>query len=411
MKNILNRININRNIISLIAIIILGITFIVSGTGKLLGLEEVPSQITDFINAIIPSFMLTPGMIYFLYHILIPHLFPWAELILGLFILIGFVPRLIAILYLPLLLSFLGTNIWSITKGGYSTCADCFGIWEQVFGALTPVQSLIYDIVLMCCALAIIVLYPAGFLSSRKWLSEFIKNSGTAIKSIRDGIMDFANIRNLIDRTFRQNPRKVLFFGLSIICVVLIIYGVVVVVNSARILRTESENTAAQVSNLSVSNITANSALISWSTDEYTITSVQLCDAESTRIHVYTDPAENTLHRITIDNLSPNTTYYFQILTNGIPKYDEIIATTYFETLHADTGKPVITNVNTHYMSDRDVTITWSTNKPATSEIEYWIADSSSRCQEADDSLTTTHSILLTMLYPDTIYNYIVKFI
>jgi peroxiredoxin/uncharacterized membrane protein YphA (DoxX/SURF4 family) len=400
---------IDRNIVSLVAIIIIGLTFLVSGTGKIFGLEEVPAQVVGFINAIIPAFILTPGTVFFLYHILIPYLFPWAELILGLLILIGFMPRLIAVLCLPLLASFLGTNIWSIVQGSYNTCADCFGIWEQIFGALTPVQSLVYDIVLFCCALIVIFFYPGKFLSSRQWLSEFILNNKPKMIKIRDSFVHYIHPRNFANKIFQEKPRNTLFIAFCVIGAILIIFGVIVVTNTAHTLRTEAGNASAQISNLAVSDITENSAVISWTTDEYTVTSIQIYDAENAYIRIWTDPAENTVHMITIDQLKPDTIYYFRILTNGIPDYREILTTSYFKTMPVDTGKPVINDIRVNYLNEQDVSITWSTSKPATSEIEYWITDSNSHSQEIDPVLTTAHRIQLTMLDPDATYNYIVK--
>ena len=125
--------------LSLIAAIIIGLTFLLSGTGKVAGFEETPAQVVDFITSIVPEFFLTPLTVAFLYKVLIPYIIPWLELILGVLLVIGFMPRLIAILCLPLLLAFMGTNIWFIIQGGYTTCASCFGVWEQIFGSLTPV--------------------------------------------------------------------------------------------------------------------------------------------------------------------------------------------------------------------------------------------------------------------------------
>jgi peroxiredoxin len=54
-------------------------------------------------------------------------------------------------------------------------------------------------------------------------------------------------------------------------------------------------------------------------------------------------------------------------------------------------------------------TITWVTNKPATSEVEYWSQSSKDRQTASSDELTTQHSINLTSLEADTIYHYQVK--
>ena len=71
---------------------------------------------------------------------------------------------------------FMGNNIWAISQGmeKYASC-ECFGIWEEIFGGLTPIQSLGVDIGLLILALIIIILYPASFVTSRPWLDNFGK--------------------------------------------------------------------------------------------------------------------------------------------------------------------------------------------------------------------------------------------
>jgi peroxiredoxin/uncharacterized membrane protein YphA (DoxX/SURF4 family) len=413
MKAVFNSIKINRNIVCIIAAVIIGATFVISGTGKLLGLEETPAQIVDFINAIIPAFLLTPAMIYFLYHVLVPYLYPLAELFLGLFLLIGFVPRLIAVLCLPLLLSFLGTNIWSISKGAYSTCADCFGIWEQIFGALTPVQSLIYDIVLLCSALAIIVFFPGKFLSSRQWLSDFFK--GPSFKQFCSSIRYYSHIQNLLPEIPRQirrlitsiqmHPLNTVVVCVCLICVGIGIYGMVILFNTNTGNRIEHY----EISNLAVSEITDKTVTVSWATDSMTMTSIQLYNEKTASFRVITDKMMNTVHIVNIDNLMPETRYYFLILPDGIPDYDETSTFTFFQTLAADTGKPVISDVHINYMSDSDIIVSWTTDRPTTGEIEYWLPDAEHKCKAVDETLSTIHNIQLTMLETDATYQYMVK--
>jgi len=100
-----------RDKLSLAAGILIGLTFLASGTGKVLGLEEIPAQVVDFISNTIPDIFLTPATVYFLFNVLIPYIFPWAELVLGCLLIIGFMPRLMAVLCLPLILAFGGTNV------------------------------------------------------------------------------------------------------------------------------------------------------------------------------------------------------------------------------------------------------------------------------------------------------------
>jgi uncharacterized membrane protein YphA (DoxX/SURF4 family) len=174
-----------RAMVSLVACIIIGIIFIASGSGKIIGFGEVPGRTMEFIGFILPDALLKPFIIYFIYEILIPYILPWFELVLGCLLLVGFVPRLIAVLCLPLSLMLMGNNIWAIAQGmaKYTSC-ECFGIWETMFGELTPVQSLGIDILILVLALVIVFVHPGKFLSSRKWLTDLGKKKE---KSTTDG--------------------------------------------------------------------------------------------------------------------------------------------------------------------------------------------------------------------------------
>ena len=93
--------------ISLVAGLLIAVTFIASGTGKLFGDMGTPAQALAFINAMIPEALLTPLFIDFIYKILVPVVFPWAELILGIALLIGLMPRFAAVLTLPMIASYM----------------------------------------------------------------------------------------------------------------------------------------------------------------------------------------------------------------------------------------------------------------------------------------------------------------
>ena len=161
-----------RNIVSLVACVLVGLTLVIAGIGKLLEFGQIPGQTAEFIGYILPKAWLNTTSVFFIYDILIPYIIPVVELALGMFLLIGLIPRLTAVLTIPLTLIFMANNAFSISQGlaKYPSCS-CFGIWEKIFGTLTPVQSLVYDIVLLALALVIIILTPLAFMRSRKWLS------------------------------------------------------------------------------------------------------------------------------------------------------------------------------------------------------------------------------------------------
>jgi len=144
--------------------IFLGLTLLVSGIGK------IPGQ-AEFIDALLQSFW-TPPVAYFIGYCL-----PWAEVILGVALLAGVLPRIAAGLSLPLIAGFMANNSWALSQGieQFPQCAQCFGIWEEWLGTISPLQALCLDVVLFGLALIILLFHPGGFLTFRPW---FVKRKG-----------------------------------------------------------------------------------------------------------------------------------------------------------------------------------------------------------------------------------------
>jgi uncharacterized membrane protein YphA (DoxX/SURF4 family) len=159
--------------IGLIAAILVGLTFILSGSGKVLAFGEMPGQTMQFIGAILPDAWLTPGVAYFLGEIFFPIIMPWTELCLGILLLLRIWPRFFAALVLPLTAAFMVNNIWYISQGDLKfTDCDCFGIWRIVLGSFTHVESLYIDIALFALALTIVLIQPGEFFASPPWLAK-----------------------------------------------------------------------------------------------------------------------------------------------------------------------------------------------------------------------------------------------
>jgi len=74
-----------------------------------------------------------------------------------------------------------------------------------------------------------------------------------------------------------------------------------------------------------------------------------------------------------------------------------------------DVKAPVITNVLASYESETKVLISWVTNEPSTGQVEYGKTTDYGFVVASNENLTTTHSINLSGLEPNTIYHYRVK--
>ncbi|MBM4446185.1 MAG: redoxin domain-containing protein [Chloroflexi bacterium] len=404
-----------RGEISLIACILIGLTLLASGTGKIIAAEEAPAQVVDFISNIIPDIFITPGTISFMYDIFIPRVIPWAEFILGACLLVGFLPRLMAILTIPLLLAFLGTNLWSIIQGGYTTCASCFGIWEKYFGSLTPVQSLIYDLVLIALAILIIIIHPAGFLSSRRWLDNLGKGKKFDAATVRLKMRVFSEqlgnlgarvmaFFRLIGKGIREHPLIAIFAG---ICVLgLLAYGAIAASTHTAAPGNDTTAKIPVASDISVSELSETSAVISWTTDEPAISNIEIYTEDHIFVITVTNKKPVNSHQMLVGGLSPDTTYYFNILSEDKQALSQEHS---FKTLAPAPSQFTISYVRVSALIDSSATITWGTNRPATSKVEYWIPGAKDRNTISNDTLTTQHSINLTSLEVDAIYHYQIR--
>ena len=138
--------------------IILGLTLLVSGTGKL------PGQ-TEFIDALLKSFW-TPFVAY-----VIGYCLPWIEVGLGILLLLGIFPRIVAIICVPIIIGFMVNNSWALMRGveDFSECSNCFGVWEEFVGTLSPLGALVFDFVILCLALIILLFHQKGFFTFQPW--------------------------------------------------------------------------------------------------------------------------------------------------------------------------------------------------------------------------------------------------
>jgi len=163
-----------RSVISIVACMLIGLTLIFAGAGKLADLGQIPGQ-TEFLDRLIPDFLLTPEFARFIGTVLIPWILPSVETIFGLLLVIGIWPRLVALLVLPLVLGFMANNSYMISQGldKYPDCT-CFGVWEQWLGGLTPIQSMYFDVVLLILAVIIIIMQPAPFFSHQFWINKIL---------------------------------------------------------------------------------------------------------------------------------------------------------------------------------------------------------------------------------------------
>jgi hypothetical protein len=109
-------------------------------------------------------------------------------------------------------------------------------------------------------------------------------------------------------------------------------------------------------------------------------------------------------------NKDPN-----QVHSEGHTWYDDVIVST--EPIPMvnggiptpDNTPPVITDVIASSVKSTEATITWTTSKPADSQVEYGTTTSYAQTTQINPSLVITHSVNLTGLLPNTTYYFKVR--
>jgi len=403
-----------KEIVSLIAGLLIAFTFIASGTGKLFGDMETPAQAMAFINAVLPEAFLTPLVIDFIYKILVPYIFPWAELVLGVALLAGLMPRLAALFTLPMLAAFMGTNIWAISTGEYSQCASCFGIWEKIFGHLTPYQSLGIDFVLGLLAMCVIFLQPGRFFSNRRPASMLSRRSSPGPqKEVTTLVLPpAANKHSMtIDSVdgllvfVRRNPWAVAGYMLGIAGLVLIM--VTASLAAAPVNKNpQTPGPASSVAdNITVSGLTISSGIVNFTTKGDEVVDIIVFDnsGEITGLFSGLNPVMN--HSIKVDNLSPATTYYFQLLAGDNTGGKRLSEKHSFTTMEPP---PVIFNVSISKTTGSAAWITWETDRPTGTEVTYWEEGTAAHTTISDNVSNAVHELVIQPLDGQKVYAFVI---
>ena len=161
-----------------------------------------------------------------------------------------------------------------------------------------------------------------------------------------------------------------------------------------------------EIFEVSAGNVTATSAVITWTTDEPGNSTVNY-GATTSLDFTASDGDFVTNHTVNLSGLNPGTLYYYEVSSTSeagnITLTDNNSGVYY--TFHTP---PVITDVQTTDIKTGSATITWATDVPATSVVNYG-ETTGLGLTASDSTLLTSHSIALSELKQHTIYYYEVK--
>jgi hypothetical protein len=163
------------------------------------------------------------------------------------------------------------------------------------------------------------------------------------------------------------------------------------------------------IQDVAVSDITATSAVITWTTDKPATSQAAYGSTADFDQTTACDEKLVTSHRVEITKIEPNATYYFRVLSRNARGKEAKSDMDELTTLPLDITPPTISKLKVAGYTGDTATITWETDEEATSQVEYGNIDTHGNLATSDGELRTSHSIELTGLQANTTYHFNVE--
>jgi hypothetical protein len=164
------------------------------------------------------------------------------------------------------------------------------------------------------------------------------------------------------------------------------------------------------ISGVASGSITTTGATVTWTTNTPTTSHVEYGTTAAYGYSTQLDPALVTSHSQTLSALQPGTTYHYRVDSSDSGGSVASSADNTFVTAQAPapppTSGPVISNVTTGSVTNSGAVISWSSNIPSTSQLEFGSSSNYGFADQPDSSMATVHSHKLTGLQPGTLYHF-----
>lgn len=174
-----------------------------------------------------------------------------------------------------------------------------------------------------------------------------------------------------------------------------------------------STPSAPVISAVGTSAITTTSALVTWTTDQPSSSQVQFGTSSAYGGTSALNSALVTAHSVALTGLQAGTTYNFEVSSVNSAGGSSTSANFTFVTVAAPVAPvpappnnppPQISSVEAWGIHDTSMTVTWSSNEPATTALAYGTTPSLGQITPIQTSLGVSHGVTLTGLTPGTTY-------
>ena len=170
------------------------------------------------------------------------------------------------------------------------------------------------------------------------------------------------------------------------------------------------DTTPPVISGINSSNIASDGASVIWSTNEGATSQVDYGPTSGYGLSTTLDSTLKTSHQVNLSGLTSSTTYHFRIRTMDALGNLSVSNNQTFTTLPLpDQSPPVLSNINTAFLSHSAILINWVTDESATSQIEYGETTRYENTTPLNATLVLNHSLSLTGLTPDATYHFRVR--
>jgi RHS repeat-associated protein len=177
---------------------------------------------------------------------------------------------------------------------------------------------------------------------------------------------------------------------------------------SVSLIRLEVD-TVPDITGVSSSAVTHNSATISWTTNEPADSQVEYGTTQAYEQSTTLNPTLVTAHSQGLSGLAQGMPYHYRVWSRDATGNLAFSGDFTFTTSSVDTTAPAISNVAAGGITATAVTITWATNENSDSQVEYGTTTDYGQSTTLNPALVTAHSQGLSGLTSERLYHYRVK--
>jgi len=170
---------------------------------------------------------------------------------------------------------------------------------------------------------------------------------------------------------------------------------------------TTPDSTPPVISAVGASAITASSANIAWATDEAADSQVDYGTTTAYGSSSVLNSSLTTSHSVGLAGLSSGTIYHYRVKSRDAA--GNLATSSDFTFSTSDITPPVISGVGASSLSASGAVISWVTDEPADSQIDYGTTTAYGQSSPLDSSLVSAHSVALSGLLSGVTYHYRVK--